>query len=312
MTEPTSQRIGRMLTLVPWLATRPGVTLTETAAHFGITRETLEADLWQVILCGVPGYGPDQLVDIDFWDGGAIHVHDAQTLTAPLRLSPEESTAIVLGLHALAQTPALEGREAVVSAAAKIQAALDLWDESVIVPTASPPAEIVDAIQRAIEDGRPLTLEYGSADGSVTVRDVWPRHVLTIDGYTYVTGWCARAESVRTFRVDRILRAECASEGGHAPEGDNDPWWETLGTHRAHVRIDASRSWILDEAHDVEVTDDSGSWLEASIGFVSIAWVTTWVHRYPGSVVVEDPPWVVDAVISRAEHLLQAPVLHRG
>lgn len=313
MPETPARRISRMLTLVPWLTTRPGVTLQETAEHFGISQDTLEADLWQIILCGVPGYGPDQLVDIDFWDDGAIYVHDPQTLTSPLRLSPEESTAIVLGLHALAQTPTLEGADAVVRAAAKLQTALDLHDDvPLVLPATAHAPELMDTIHNAIGRQGRVALEYGAADGLITTRNVWPRHVLTIDGYTYVTGWCERAESVRTFRADRILRVDLATEPGSAPEIPDDAWWESLNTHRAHVRVEASRSWILDEAHDVDIHEGSGPWLEATIGFVSIAWVCAWVLRYPGSVIVHDPPWVVEAVLTQADRLLRAPVLRRG
>lgn len=313
MAEAPTKRISRMLTLVPWLASRPGVTLRETAEHFGITQETLEADLWQIILCGVPGYGPDQLVDIDFWDDGEIYVHDVQTLTAPLRLSSEETTAILLGLRALAQTPGRDGGDAVISAAAKIHDALDLADDgSQIVLAESPPAAISETMQDAIGRGLRVTLEYGAADGHVTVRDVWPRQALTIDGYTYITGWCERAESVRTFRLDRVLRAGLSADQGSTPVIDEFPWWEALNTHRARVRVSAARPWILDEAHDVELERDEGAWLEATIGFASITWVTAWVVRNSGSVIVLDPPWVVEAVLTQAERLLQAPLIRRG
>jgi proteasome accessory factor C len=302
-----------MLTLVPWLAARPGVTLRETAEHFGISQETLEADLWQIILCGLPGYGPDQLVDIDFWDDGAIYVHDAQTLTSPLRLSPEESAAILLGLRALAQTPGLAGNEAVVSAVAKLQSALDLKeDTSEVVPAVTASAETSETLQHAITQRSRVTLEYGSSDGEVTVRDVWPQHTIAIDGFTYVTGWCERAESLRTFRVDRILRAEPSSAQGTVPIAEVHPWWEDIDVHRARVRVSASRSWVLDEASGVEIIDDSGPWLEASLGFANIAWLTNWVLRNPGTVVVLEPAWVVDDVLTRAERLIEAPLLRRG
>ena len=45
-----------------------GVTIAECAEHFGVTEEQLQEDLWQLVVCGLPGYGPDQLVDIQFWD----------------------------------------------------------------------------------------------------------------------------------------------------------------------------------------------------------------------------------------------------
>jgi predicted DNA-binding transcriptional regulator YafY len=90
------------------------------------------------------------------------------------------------------------------------------------------------------------------------------------------------------------------------------PWWEDIDVHRARVRVSASRSWVLDEASGVEIIDDSGPWLEASLGFANIAWLTNWVLRNPGTVVVLEPAWVVDDVLTRAERLIEAPLLRRG
>jgi proteasome accessory factor C len=302
MTESPARRISRMLTLVPWLAARPGVTLEETAEHFGITRATLEADLWQIILCGVPGYGPDQLVDIDFWDDGTIYVHDAQTLTAPLKLSPEESTAILLGLRVLAQTPGIEGADAVVSAAAKLEAALEMRMELAHVGSDLESEEISRDFMIAIRERRRIDLAYGSAGGHVTSRRFWPQSAVTIDGKNYVTGWCETAESIRTLRVDRVVRGTLTDEIDGAPGIGDADWWGELNAHRATVRVDARRLWSLDEAHAVDVIGESGSMIDATIGFANLEWVVGWVMRHAGSVIVLDPPWVRHAIVSQALH----------
>ena len=91
MTETAGARLTRLLALVPWLMAHDGVTIDEAALHFGVTASDLERDLWLLVVSGLPGYGPDQLVDIDFWDDGVIHVRDPQTLDRPLRLTPDEA-----------------------------------------------------------------------------------------------------------------------------------------------------------------------------------------------------------------------------
>lgn len=308
-TESPSTRIARLLTLVPWLAARPGITLDETAAHFGIDVPTLERDLWQVILCGVPGYGPDQLVDIDFWDDGAIYVHDPQTLTAPLRLGPEESAALLLGLHALAQTPGVD-QGSVASAAAKIEGALTASSiHPRVLPGAVVPTNLRAALDAAIARQGAVEIEYASADGAVTTRIVWPRDVISIDGIAYITGWCERAEAVRTFRIDRISRAD-PTEGGSPPEHvESVPWWENLSQHRALVRVPSDQRWILEEATDVVIEQESEGLVSASVGFAQVTWVTAWVVRHPGAIVVVGPSWVRELVRDHAESLLCSPAL---
>lgn len=300
MPEPLASRLSRILTLVPWLSSRPGITLDEAARHFGVGVEALEADLWQIIVCGVPGYGPDQLVDIDFWDDGAIFVHDAQTLSAPLRLTPEESTAILLGLRVLTQTPGLEGAEAVMSAAAKLEAALEVRTEVAYVADDLVRETTTRDLMIAIKERRRVDLEYGSADGHITSRSFWPKDAVIIDGQHYVTGWCESAESIRTLRLDRVVRAELTAETGGPPDIGNPDWWGELAAHRATVRVDARRVWALDEAHAVEIISDSGPWIEATIGFANLEWVVGWVLRHAGSVIVVDPPWLRHAIVSHA------------
>lgn len=310
--EPPSTRIARLLTLVPWLSARPGITLDETAAHFGIDVPTLERDLWQVILCGVPGYGPDQLVDIDFWDDGAIYVHDPQTLTAPLRLGPEESAALLLGLHALAQTPGVD-QGSVASAAAKIEGALTgSAIHPRVLPGAVVPAGLRAVLDTAIADHGAVEIEYASADGTVTIRTVWPTDVISIDGVAYITGWCERAEAVRTFRIDRIARADPVDGGSPPGPVESVAWWENLAQHRALVRVPSDQRWILEEAADVVVERESGGVVSASVGFAQATWVTAWVVRHPGAIVVEGPSWVRDMVRDHAESLLRSPALRAG
>ena len=93
MRETASARLSRLLSLVPWLRQHDGVSVAEAAAHFGVTPEELTQDLWLTVCCGLPGHGPDQLIDIQFWDEDAtIHVIDPQTLERPLRFSPGEAS----------------------------------------------------------------------------------------------------------------------------------------------------------------------------------------------------------------------------
>ena len=126
MTRPVAapERLSRLLALVPWLSAHDGVTVSEAASHFGVTTEELVDDLNLLICSGLPGYGPEHLVDIQFWDEDEeIHVLDPQTLTAPMRLTPDEVTALLVGLRVLAQVPGDHDRDALVTATAKLERA---------------------------------------------------------------------------------------------------------------------------------------------------------------------------------------------
>ncbi|GDX32247.1 protein pafC [Actinomycetes bacterium] len=201
-------RLSRLLALVPWLLVNDGVTVTEAANHFDVSPDQLEKDLWLLVVCGLPGYGPDQLVDIDFWDDGRIHVLDPQTLRRPLRISPAEAMSLLVALRLLAQVPGSHDRAALISATNRLQHAVGEVDSSVLLKGVDVDA-VLSNVTRGLQEHRILHLRYGGAAGdSVTQRDVEPLRLEATDGRTYLEGFCRSAGAVRTFRIDRIIGVE--------------------------------------------------------------------------------------------------------
>jgi len=201
-----TDRLSRLLALVPWLRAHPGVSLPDAAGAFGITERQLRDDLDLLFVCGLPGGAPGDLIDLSY-SGDQITVVDPQTLDRPLRLSVDEATALVVAARALADVPGLAGREALDraleklekavgeagSAAGQVRVALDTYDEALA------------AVQQALRERRRVHLRYlvWSRD-ELTERDVDPMRVLVRDGRWYLEGWCHQAEAVRLFRLDRI------------------------------------------------------------------------------------------------------------
>ena len=123
----TSQaQLRRLLSLVPYLREHDGVAMTEVAAAFGITLQTLREDLSVLWMCGLPGLTPGDLIDIDMdaVDGeGVIHLSNADYLTRPLRLSADEALALVLALRTLREIAGPGDQEAADRALKKLEAA---------------------------------------------------------------------------------------------------------------------------------------------------------------------------------------------
>ncbi|TMZ35411.1 protein pafC, partial [Klebsiella pneumoniae] len=62
----SGDRLPRLLTLVPYLLARPGVRIDEVARDFDVTPRQLRKDLELLWMCGLPGYGPGDLIDLSF------------------------------------------------------------------------------------------------------------------------------------------------------------------------------------------------------------------------------------------------------
>ena len=299
----SAARLSRLLALVPWLVVNDGITITEAATHFGVSPEQLEKDLWLLIVCGLPGHGPDQLVDIQFWEEARIHVLDAQTMSAPLRLSGDEVVALLVGLRLLAQIPGDHDRAALLRATHRLQDAVgDLGGSCTVVVDVSGDASVIDVLNEAIIGNRHVHIVYGSATrDEVTERDIEPLRITSDDGRTYVEAMCRRAGAVRTFRLDRILKATLPDRHSEVDIADDPQQTTSIERHgtgdggprdaglavsaitppsfSARIKVDGDARWVL----DVLALDDIEDAADGSIS---------------ATVLVHDPEWLVHTMLS--------------
>ncbi|MFM7873555.1 MAG: hypothetical protein ACKO8Y_02915, partial [Actinomycetota bacterium] len=77
MAETAAARALRLIDLVPYLVSNPGVSVKETATKFGISVAELLKDLDLLFVCGLPGYTPLELIDLSVEDG-VISIRDPQ------------------------------------------------------------------------------------------------------------------------------------------------------------------------------------------------------------------------------------------
>jgi proteasome accessory factor C len=313
--DTAATRLSRLLALVPWLSAHEGVTIDEAAAHFGVTPDQLQNDLWLLICTGRPGHQHGDLVDIQFWDeDGRITVVDAQTLDRPLRLSPDEAASLLVALRVLAQVPGPHDRAALAGATSKLEAAageaLSAADGvTVAVSTARDP-EVSAAVTSALAGGRALHLTYVGALDERTERVVDPMRVLTLEGRTYLEAWCRRAEAVRTFRLDRIEAAVVLDEPAVVPE-DAAPVDLGAGALRPEgapvtLALAPEVSWIAEE-HPVEsVTDLGDGRLEVVMPVADERWLVRLLLRLGPSVTVLDRPDIAERVQDEARLALVA------
>src|ERR1700710_1326821 len=115
------ERLPRLLALVPYLQARQGIRVADAAADFGITEAQLRRDLQLLWMCGLPGHGPGDLIDLSF-EGETVSVIFDAGMSRPLRLTGEEALALIIGLRTLAEVPGIGDGDAINRALAKIEA----------------------------------------------------------------------------------------------------------------------------------------------------------------------------------------------
>jgi proteasome accessory factor C len=219
---PATDRLQRLLALVPYVVSRKVVGLAETAAAFGLSERELVDDL-NMLWC-VELRSPDPYCPIDLsYEGGEIVVSEAESIDRPLRLGVDEASALLVALRMLAEIPDLEDRSALSRTIAKLEAAAGAAAEvssQVAVQVDDPGAGRVLAQMRdALDRGRRLHISYYvPGRDEATERDVDPMRLLVVEGRTYLEGWCLRAEAVRLFRLDRVLALAVLDEPASVPD----------------------------------------------------------------------------------------------
>jgi predicted DNA-binding transcriptional regulator YafY len=204
-----SDRLQRLLALVPYVVSRQVVGLADTAATFGITEHELVDDL-NMLWC-VELRSPDPYCPIDLsYEGGEIMVTEAESMDRPLRLGIDEASALLIALRMLAELPGQQDRSALRRAIAKLEAAAGeagAASEQVAVHlTGRAPAEVQAEVVKALREDKRLHLSYYvPGRDEATERDVDPMRVVVVNDRSYLEGWCRRAEAVRLFRLDRVL-----------------------------------------------------------------------------------------------------------
>lgn len=311
------EQLARLLTLVPWLQAHPGVTKAEAAATFGISVSQLEKDLRLAFTCELPGR-PEACLDIDYLDSDRVTVIDPQTIDRPLRLVPEEAVALIVGLRTLAGVPGLQDRTALDSALAKLEDAaagaggVPAGTGGAAVPDTGARPEAVVAVRAALEQRRRLHLAYWvPSRDEVTERDVDPLRVVSVEGVGYLEGWCHASEAVRTFRLDRVVRAEVLPVDAQPPPGAA-PQPGTGVFHPAPddllVTVDlAPRArWVPDYYPCESVTDLPDGGLRVTLRTADARFVQRLVLRLGGDATVVEPPEVAAAVLTEARTALAA------
>lgn len=313
---PVSTRLVRLLNMVPYFQANPRVTHDKAAADLGVNRKQLRQDLDQLWMCGLPGYGPGDLIDFEF-SGDTIEVTFSAGMDRPLRLTSPEATGLLVALRALADIPGVLDPAAARSAIAKIEAAAGtVVDDDVPTALDDPaPAESAGAaaVRAAVRERRALAIEYYSASrDTLSRRVVDPIRVVLVGDHSYLEAWCRESEGVRLFRFDRIVDAHVLDEAAAPPPPvlgappstalfDADP-----SLPAATLRVGPRAAWMLEYFPMRILVELPDGHCEVSMTFAAEEWMTRLILGFGADVQVLHPDTLVRSVKRVATDALAA------
>jgi proteasome accessory factor C len=261
MTSPrTARRLNKILAMLPWVIAHPGTSVSEVCERFDYTRGELAADLDLVFVCGLPGYGPGDLM-VAYIDEEEVVVELADYFANPIRLTPPEALSLLASGMALLSTG--QAPAALQSAVQKLQnVVLGGDEETLVVDLADPP--LVAELRSAATSRNVTTIVYTAlASGDTTRREIEPWVVFTTMGNWYVRAFCRQAQAERVFRVDRIRELEMLDEHFEPPREQPvadigyTPGEEDV---RAVIRLGPAARWVADY-YPVEIVADNAKGL---------------------------------------------------
>lgn len=224
MVENAAVRAQRMLDLVPFLHSHPGITVAEVAAEFGVTKAEVIKDLNLLFVCGLPGYSHLELLDISFEDD-IIHMMDAQNIGKPRALTEEESLSLRIALQALVEV--LPAGHRAQSEIPTLISKISKRYSHVLPPTATAftargVEQTLKVIENALKSSQRLKIEYfNRAKDEKSTRVVSPQRLIIEGERVNLEAWCHTSDALRTFSVSQIVTLEILPEAAFS-HGDEE------------------------------------------------------------------------------------------
>ena len=313
-------QVNRLLTLVPYLHGRDGVRLDDAADALGVTPAQLVKDLKVLLMCGLPGGYPDDLIDVDLdaLEGedadGVIRVSNADYLARPLRLTPTEATALIVALRAVRGGSTPETREVVDRTLAKLEAAAAGGGPAGRIEVDEQPsseAAVVHQLRDALDRGRQVHVTYWvPTRDEATQRLVDPRALVTRYGATYLDGWCHATGAPRLFRVDRIhdlAVLDSPAQQHDAPPIDvSDGFFRGADTAQpVTVELDRQAQWVPEYYPVESVRPLPGGSSEIQMLVADERWLERLLLRLAPHARVVSPLRVGEEVVATAQRALK-------
>jgi len=262
-------RTARLLDLVPFLNTHQGIALKDLAQQFDVSTAQMSSDLTTLWMCGLPGYTPLELMDLEF-ESGFVTIRNAPTLAKPRSISFDEGVALILGLDLLSSSISDDRQDLIASIdrlKAKLSEKIGLPISLKAQPKSSP--AISSVISEALSKNIYLHIKYHALyRDEITTRTIQPIELVENQEDQYLRAFCFTAGALRDFRVDRIIEAEKVIDRPDTKNSStNSAPIEFTISFKAPSRDVIERFGIdyANVAKSLQLTSYSQQWVERSV-----------------------------------------------
>ena len=286
MSESSISKTARALDLIPFILEHQGITIQELAEKFSVSENQIYDDLNLLFCCGLPGYTPLELIDMQFEDG-FVTVSEPQALDQPRKFSQSEIISILVALDILEGIPSQLSHEEIPNLKAKISSQLRDGNRPIALSASTPP--VLREIELALRSGQVLEIEYVSAKSDeVTIRQISPIDLVSAGSFFYLTAWCSLAQAERTFRTDRVKSVKVLDSDDFKMVDGISTREENSGQYKLLVSSKALR-FMEDNSHLILSSTRVQDGSEIEIASVQEDWLLRTLRTYLGEITVLAP-----------------------
>jgi proteasome accessory factor C len=307
-----SDRLRRLLVVVPYVVRHPGAQVGELSRLFGVGERELLEDLNLLFVSGLPPYGPGDLIDVQV-EEGRVWIGMADYFSRPIRLTRSEALALYLKGKALLGAPGLDEAPALASALEKIVRGLgpdtlENLASRVEVGAGGHQAAALAAVRLAVERRERLEIEYyTAARDDLTTRRIDPEHVFSSIGNWYVVAWDHLANAERLFRADRVRSAKPTGET-FEPRGlmgaGRPLYTRSAGDIPIKLILTPGARWVIEYYETERVAEKEDGRLEVTLPAKALPWMAKLILRLGGEATVLAPDELAEMVRDTARRTL--------
>jgi predicted DNA-binding transcriptional regulator YafY len=308
---------ARLLRLVALLSSRPSWTNTELADRMEVTERTVRRDILRLRDLG---YG----IESEAGRYGGYRLGGG-TRVAPLSLDDEEALAVAIALREAALSGVLGGDQSVYSAMLKLQQVLprgiaERLDGFGATFEHTPRAEsdqisphVLLQLATACRNEERVRFTYQDMRGRTSVRDIDPHRLVRTRHRWYLVALDVERAEWRTFRADRVVRAEptgARAEIEEAPDAaamvarmlvSDYPVYTTI---RISLPLEQARQLVPPHRGTAEAETAESTLV--TLGGIDAAELAREILGLPLTVETLGPQEVIDAMRAHLQHVLSA------
>lgn len=285
-------KIDRLIAIIMMLLNKKKVTAAGLAEHFGVSVRTIQRDMDNLSLAGIPIYadvgknGGYQLMEDYSLDKNFLSTGEAKILLTFLegleKAAPYAQTKSMSN-KVMTMLPKGEGEEKVVMNLNPMTAYGSYKD-------------ILEQITDARDNKMKLRIEYINAELYRTERIICPYTLVMLGTTWYLYAWCERANDFRMFKVSRIVDCKrLDSTYELRPMPDVKPWENNMASDvpctKVVLELDACLKGKVPEYFDPVACHFEGDKIIVEVNFPIDEWMYSIVTSLVPYVKVREPEW---------------------